>query len=82
MRRANMTPATETTGWTSKNRLQEFRLVVGRTFGVALGDVGAWAGEEDLLCAGFYDAGAERPRSFAGVVDAAGERLSWWEQAS
>jgi hypothetical protein len=32
------------------------------------------ADEEELLVAGFYDEGSERARSFATVVDEAGER--------
>jgi hypothetical protein len=52
---------------------------VGRAFGVDIGDVGSWADEEDLLFASFYDECADRPRSFAAVVDAIGRRLTWWE---
>jgi len=58
--------------------LQELRETVGRTYNVGLGDVGGWVRGE-LALAGFWDGQEHRPRSFAGVVDAGGERLTWWE---
>ncbi len=61
-----------------KQLLQELRIAVGRTHGVGLGDVGGWVRGE-LVLASFWDARERRPRSFAGVVDASGEYLTWWE---
>jgi hypothetical protein len=61
-----------------KQVLQDLRLAVGRAHDVALGDVGGWLAGE-LALAGFWDPRAGRPRTFAGIVDASGERLSWWE---
>jgi len=46
----------ETTG---QQELQD--LAVSRVFGVDLGDVGVWSGEE-LLFAGFYDGRSRQPR--------------------
>jgi hypothetical protein len=67
----------------SQQMLQDLKLAVGRAHGVALGDVGAWLdGREELALAGFWDPRARRPRTFAGVVDATGQRLSWWEVSS
>ena len=58
--------------------LEDLRLAIGRAFGVAMGDVGAWAGD-DRLWAGFYDGATRRPRSFAAWTDEAGH-LTWREE--
>jgi hypothetical protein len=46
-----------------RQRLEALKLAIGRSFGVGLGDIGAWVVDGHLV-GGFWDPRARRPRTF------------------